>query len=190
VCTAEIYLVRHGETEWNASGRFQGILDSALTRRGISEAQQCGRKIAPMASNFDKFLVSPLGRARQTSKIIRSSASFPPEEVDPRLREVSVGSWNGLTHVDIDACWPGALDGSSAFDWYFRSPDGERYEDAAVRARQWLDDLRGTVLAITHGLMSRIIRGRYLGLEEQDALQLPVTQGVIWRLSNGEVTAI
>lgn len=182
---AEIYLVRHGETEWNASGRFQGRLDSPLTPRGVAQAENCARRLAPLAETFGAFVVSPLGRARQTSSIIRSVASFPTEQVDGRLSEVSIGSWDGLTHVDIDACWPGLLDGATSFDWYFRSPDGEHYAHAAARARDWLDDLTGRVVAITHGLMSRIIRGTYLGLAEDDALRLPVTQDAIWRLAEG-----
>ena len=187
---AEIYLLRHGETEWNATGRFQGRLDSPLTTRGVAQAEKFAQRLAPWAATFSAFAVSPLGRARQTSSIIRSAGSFPPEQIDERLAEVSIGSWDGLTHVDIDACWPGLLDGATSFDWYFRSPNGENYADAAARARDWLDDLTGKVVAITHGLMSRIIRGTYLGLSKDDTLHLPVTQDAIWYLAEGSSTTI
>jgi probable phosphoglycerate mutase len=186
----EVYLVRHGQTEWNASGRFQGKLDSPLTARGISQAEAAGRKVASFEHVIDAVLVSPPGRARQTSAIIRSMSNLPPEQVDERLREVSIGSWDGLTQTDIDACWPGLLDGATSFDWYFRSPDGERYEDAAGRAEEWLAHSGATVLAITHGLMSRIIRGAYLGLSKAEALELAVDQGAIWRLADGSITTL
>jgi probable phosphoglycerate mutase len=187
---AEVYLIRHGQTEWNAGGRFQGKLDSPLTVRGIEQAQTAGRKLASLAHTIDAVFVSPLGRARQTSAIIRSMSSLPPEQVDERLREVSIGSWDGLTQMDIEACGPGLLDGATNFDWYFRSPDGERYGDAIGRAQEWLGDAKGTVLAITHGLMSRIIRGAYLGLPQAEALQLTVDQDSIWCLTDRSITTL
>lgn len=103
---------------------------------------------------------------------------------------MSIGSWDGLTRADIDAGWPGLLDGSSRFDWYFRSPDGERYKAATARVRDWLGEVEGTVVAISHGLVGRVVRGVYLGLPTDQALGLPVHQDVIWRLADGEVVAI
>lgn len=85
-----------------------------------------------------------------------------------------MSSWDGLTHIDIEAQWPGLLDGSTPFDWYFRSPDGESYEAVVERATDWLSELQGNVIAISHGLVGRIIRGTYLGLSKDDALGLPV----------------
>ena len=187
---SEVYLVRHGQTEWNAAWRFQGRLDSPLTQQGRAEAATCGRILAPMAGSFDAVAVSPLGRALETSEIILSMATFPRPQVDARLCEVSLGSWDGLTHVDIDACWPGRMDGATSFDWYFRSPDGESYEAAYARARGWLREATGTVLAITHGLMSRILRGAYLGVSEADALRFPVAQGTVWHLAEGTITTL
>jgi len=95
-----------------------------------------------------------------------------------------------LTHIDIDAQWPGLLDGSSPFDWFFRSPDGEIYDAAFQRAESWLDERRGVTVAVSHGLTSRIIRGAYGGLSETEALSLPVPQDVIWKLSSGRIEPI
>jgi len=184
---AEIYLLRQGETEWNAEERFQGHLDSPLTSRGIAQAQAAARRLTAVAHTVDAMFSSPLGRARQTADILRSLATYPPVKWDGRLQEVSVGSWDGLTHIDIDACWPGLLDGASSFDWFFRSPDGESYNAAAERVLDWLADLSGTVIAVSHGLLSRIIRGVYLDLPQAQALQLPVPQDVIWHLRSGRI---
>ena len=186
----EIYLVRHGETEWNAAGRFQGQLDSCLTEKGIAQAEQCGRRLAAVAADIDVLMASPLGRVRQTTAIIRSFCNLPEARWDPLIAEVSVGSWDGLTHVDIDAQWPGRLDGATPFDWFFRSPDGESYDSASARARQWLDCLEGVVLAISHGLIGRLIRGAYLNLNREESLGLPVPQDVIWHLTQGRVEPI
>ncbi|AOH85685.1 phosphoglycerate mutase [Sphingomonas panacis] len=188
--TAQIYLLRHGETEWNTAGRFQGRLDSALTSKGIAQAEAAARRLAHVAPTIDAMFSSPLGRARQTADILCSLATYPPVQWDDRLQEVSVGSWDGLTHFDIDACWPGLLDGTSPFDWFFRSPDGESYDAAVERVRDWLAGLVGTVIAVSHGLLGRIIRGVHLGLPKAQALQLPVPQDVIWHLHSGKIDAL
>lgn len=186
----EIYLIRHGETEWNASGRFQGQLDSPLTQTGIVQAKACGQKLAQIGKEFDAFHASPLGRTRQTAAIIAGCGQFPETRFDERLAEVSLGSWDGLVHIDIDEQWPGLLDGSNPFDWFFRSPDGENYEAAVKRASEWLLEVRGIVVVVSHGLIGRIIRGAYLGISKHDALRLPVPQDVIWRLADGRIEAI
>ena len=186
----EIYLIRHGETEWNAVGRFQGKLDSTLTNAGITQAKDCGERLSALGIKFDTLIASPLGRTRQTASIVASCGRFPEAQYDDRLAEVSVGSWDGLTQIDIDAQWPGRLDGPTPFDWFFRSPDGESYEAAFERATEWLGDAQGKVVAISHGLIGRILRGAYLGLPKRDALSLPVPQDVIWRLAKGQMEAI
>jgi probable phosphoglycerate mutase len=183
----EIYLIRHGETEWNAQGRFQGKLDSALTDTGARQAEAIGKRLAGLDLSFDVFVTSPLGRTRQTAQIIAGCVHLPAVQCDDRLAEVSLGSWDGLTHIDIDARWPGLLDGSTPFDWFFRSPDGEGYDAVVQRAERWLDDQQGATVAVSHGLISRIIRGAYSGLSKADALGLPVPQDVIWRLSSGRI---
>lgn len=186
----EIYLIRHGETEWNAAGRFQGKLDSPLTDAGARQARACGERLAALGIEFDTLIASPLGRTRQTVSIVASCGRFPDAQYDERLAEVSVGAWDGLTHIDIDAQWPGRLDGSTPFDWFFRSPDGESYDAAFARVAEWLGDTRGCVVAVSHGLTGRILRGAYLGLPKNEALCLPVPQDVIWRLAKGRIEAI
>ncbi len=186
----ETYLIRHGETEWNVQGRFQGKLDSALTDAGVKQAEAIGRRLTGLDLSFDAFVSSPLGRTRQTAAIIAESTNLPAAKGDDRLAEVSLGSWDGLTHIDIDAQWPGVLDGSTPFDWFFRSPDGESYDAACRRAECWLREREGVTLAVSHGLLSRVIRGVYSGLSKTEALSLPVPQDVIWRLSNGRIESI
>lgn len=186
----DIYLIRHGETEWNAQGRFQGRLDSVLTNTGVKQAEAIGSRLAGLELSFDAFITSPLGRTRQTAAIIAGLARLPAVQCDDRLAEVSLGSWDGLTDIDIDAQWPGLLDGSTQFDWFFRSPDGESYDAVFQRAECWLRERQGVTVAVSHGLISRLIRGAYSGLPKTEALSLPVPQDVIWRLSNGRIEPI
>ncbi len=185
-----IFLVRHGETEWNATGRYQGHLDSPLTPRGMAQAEALGQCLAAIPEIIDTVFVSPLGRARETVEIIARNGLLPQAQSDQRLMEVTTGTWDGLTQEDIDAQWPDALDGATPFDWYFRSPDGESYDAARVRALSWLNDVRGTVIAVSHGLIGRIIRGAYLNLPKEHGLSLPVPQDVVWKLAGGEVVAL
>ena len=95
-----------------------------------------------------------------------------------------------LADIDIDAQWPGLLDDSTQFDWFFRSPDGESYDAVFQRAECWSRERQGVTVAVSHGLISRLIRGAYSGLPKTEALSLPVPQDVIWRLSNGRIEPI
>lgn len=190
MAVSEVFLLRHGETHWNMSGRFQGSLDSPLTEKGINQAASCGRRLATLVEKVDAFHASPLGRAAQTTSIIRSFRDYPETCWEPRLAEVSLGSWDGLTDIDIDALSPGSLDGATPFDWYFRSPDGESYDAAMERVKAWLNDLDGVTVAVSHGLVGRLIRGAYLGLPKDAALSLPVPQDVIWHLKNKAIEAV
>lgn len=190
MAVSEVFLLRHGETHWNMSGRFQGGLDSPLSEKGIEQAASCGRRLATLAGKVDAFHASPLGRTVQTTSIIRSFRDYPETYWEPRLAEVSLGSWDGLTDIDIDALSPGSLDGSTPFDWYFRSPDGESYDAAMARIEAWLSDLNGVTVAVSHGLVGRLVRGAYLGLSKEAALGLPVPQDVIWHLKNKTVEAM
>ena len=172
---------------WNLAGRYQGACDSPLSESGIEQAVQCGRILAESCDGVDKWLASPLGRARQTSDLMRSFGSYPPCECDPRLAEVSANAWDGLTLDEIAEDWPGLLDGAGQFDWYFRSPDGESYDAALARVISWLSEQSGTVVAISHGLIGRLIRGAYLRLSKDEALCLPVPQDGIWSMHNGTI---
>ncbi len=187
---AEVYLLRHGETEWNAQGRYQGKLDSPLTRRGREQAQDIGRLLSAILTGRNVALhISPLGRTRETAEIICNFIDAPLV-IEPRIQEVSIGSWDGLTRIDIDAGWPGRLNGCNAYDWFFRAPDGESYEEALARVSSWLTVLKGVTVAVSHGLASRIIRGAYLGLTREQTLSLPVPQDIIWHLAEHRVEAL
>src|SRR5260370_23508272 len=166
------YLLRRGETAGNVAGRYQGRKDSVLTRRGQEQAAALGSILATMANSLGlplRAYVSPLGRAQETAAIVRRHV--PIDYIDePRLSEVTIGSWDGMSRFEIVTEYPGALDGSDAFDCFFRSPDGESFEAVLRRASDWLSEARTPAAAITHGLTGRIVRGVYLGMSRREML--------------------
>jgi probable phosphoglycerate mutase len=190
--TPEIFLVRHGETVWNVEGRFQGALDSPLTVTGIAQVEAIGRRLAELLADAPPVAmrVSPLGRTRQTAALLGGFHTYSETSFDPRLREVTLGEWEGLTLEEMDAGWPTRFDGTTQGDWYFSAPGGETYDAAAARAGEWLAEREGSMVAVSHGLFSRLIRGAYLGLPRKEALSLPVPQDVIWHLRDGTIEAI
>lgn len=179
-----IYLLRHGETAWNVAGRYQGRKDSVLTRRGQEQAAALGRVLATMANSPNlplRAYVSPLGRAQETAAIVRRHVPLDCIN-EPRLSEVTIGSWDGMSRFEIVTEYPGVLDGSDAFDWFFRSPDGETFEAVVRRVSDWLSEVRTPAAAITHGLTGRIVRGVYLGMSRREMLELPVPQEGLYEL--------
>jgi len=195
VTSSAIFLVRHGETEWNRVRRYQGWGDSPLTDQGRAQAGAIGHLFCtlPEARSAD-LLASPLGRARHTAEIIceclgRSS----PVRFDERLRELSFGSWDGFARADIAALMPGAFDDERRDEWYFATPDGETYEVFAGRVGAWLAEAKAAdrpLIVVAHGVVTRILRGLYAGLPRAAAMRLPVPQDRIFRLADGAIEEI
>ena len=148
---ARLLLVRHGESTWNREGRWQGRADPPLSAEGERQA----RDAAPAAAGVRAIWSSDLARARRTAELLA-----PPGvavRLDDRLRERDVGSWAGLTRVEIDARYPGWIASGR------RPPDWE--DDDALRARCWpaLRAVAATLatatpsLVVTHGGLIRAV---------------------------------
>ena len=189
-----IYLVRHGQTLFNAQGRLQERLDSPLTDLGRRQAVAVGSCLrAMLASPADTRLESsPLGRARDTAEIIRATLAGGVVACDARLREISLGSWDGLTPAEIEVRWPGLWRSTVRESWAETCPDGEPYDAAVARLAAWLSSAigGGPRIVVSHGGAISILRGLHLGLSRAETLSLAVPHGVIFALSPGAVTAI
>lgn len=188
-----ILLVRHGQTEWNLVGRYQGWGDSPLTPLGIAQAEAVGRHLRRLADAAEAPIVSsPIGRARMTAELIRAQLGRDdPIALDDRLREVSIGSWEELTRPEIADRAPGIFAGDGRWEWYFRAPGGESYDEFAGRVGAWLADAAGQrLIVVAHGIVTRVLRGLYGGLPRHIALRLPVPQDCIFRLAQGAVEEI
>ena len=191
-----IYLVRHGETTWNCVGRQQGHNDSPLTELGIEQARAAGRVLQRAIPDIHNVCIetSPLGRARQTALIVGEILGLDPNAilVAPLLIEHHLGNWQGLTHAEIDARYPGALQAREERKWDYVVPGGESYALVAVRARQWLGSKRHApiTIAVTHAIISRTLQGAYGGFTPSETVARSHRQDRIYRLHAGRVEEI
>ena len=157
--TTTLLLVRHGQSTWNAAGRWQGHADPPLSRLGEEQARQAGSRLASNG-RVDAVVTSDLRRAHQTARLVAGALGLDPV-VDARVRERDAGEWTGLTRDDIERDWPGYLADH-------RRPPGFE-DDATLLARVLpaLVDLaarheHGRVLVVTHGGVVRTVE-RHLG---------------------------
>lgn len=159
-----LVLWRHGETDYNATGRWQGHLDSALTETGWNQA----RFAVPVLTKFAPELVvaSDLRRATNTATVFTDAVGIPLR-IDERLRETHLGKWQGLTNAEVEEEWPGMIDLWRA-DPTIAPPDGETRIEVADRAAEVVDDVdrefEGTVMLCAHGGLISALTGRLLNL--------------------------
>lgn len=136
------YLARHGQTEWNTTGRRQGRLDSPLTPHGTAQAHRNAQLLTN--EGIDAIFSSPLGRARRTATIIGTHLDLTIRVLDD-LAEIDHGLWSGLTAAEIDVRWPGQRGVRERDKYAFRFPEGESYADGAARAERVSGRSRGPV---------------------------------------------
>jgi broad specificity phosphatase PhoE len=157
-----LLILRHGESEWNAAGRWQGTEDPSLSERGIRQAVAA----AEVLGTFDAVWASTLQRASLTADIIAEHLGIGPVTLDARLVEVGYGPWQGLTRDEIEAGWPGYLEQA-------RRPEGAEPFDAVVdRVTAAVGEIAratpgGEVLVVAHGGILRLLR-RSLGAGGHD----------------------
>jgi broad specificity phosphatase PhoE len=191
-----IYLIRHGETEFNVARRFQGGLDSPLTTRGAAQARAMGKTLRNLIDPQNVALFSsPRGRALQTAGYIAEEAGIASAPIiDDGLAEISLGSWDGKTGAEVDRETNGGWSKLASNSWHFQTPDGERYEGFEARlaaALQRVADHTAAVrVVVSHGVASRVLRKLHASLPQEEAFNLTVPQGVIYRLDPGAIVEI
>ena len=171
--TQELWLVRHGATEWSGNGRHTSTTDLPLLPEGEADATGLAPRLAEV--NFDQVLTSPLGRARKTAAL----AGFSDAEVDEDLVEWRYGDYEGLTTEQIRERVP---------DWTVWTrpcPGGESAAEVARRLDRVVARARevpGRTLAFAHGHCLRVLAARWLGL--------PPTEGRLLRLDTATLSAL
>ncbi len=158
--TTRILVLRHGQSEWNALGKWQGQADPPLTDAGREQAYRA----AELLGQFDLIATSDLQRAHETAAIISNTLGIGPVIVDERLRETHVGEWEGLTHDDIERDYPGFLAAHK------RPPSFETEESLITRFTAAISDIAlqcqgGEALCVAHAGVIRVMR-RALGVPD------------------------
>jgi len=185
-----IVFIRHGETDWNAEGRFQGQRDIPLNRRGREQAKRNGHVLAermPESAGFD-FVASPLERTRQTMEIVRGAMGLDPSgyRLEPRLKEITFGRWEGYTAAELGQRWPDSIAARDVDKWGFQPPEGESYAMLSNRIRDWLATVAGDTVVVSHGGVCRVLRGILQNLDPSLTPNLDVPQDRVLVLDGGQ----
>jgi broad specificity phosphatase PhoE len=190
-----IYYIRHGETAWNAEGRFQGSQDIPLNDLGRTQAVVAGSILADLiardghALSSLPFVASPLSRARLTMELVRETLKLPPDgyALDDRLREIGYGQWEGLTLPEMELHDAATFASRNVDKWGIAAPSGESYASVTLRMREWFDSLSADTVAVAHGGTMRalmVAQGIATPLEAADT---PIGQGVVYVFSDGRM---
>ena len=183
-----ILLTRHGETEFNVQRRAQGLADSPLTPLGLRQVHAMAGLLADLVARETgswRIVSSPLGRAVATARIFGERLGLP-FELDERLREHSMGEFDGL---HVDEFLPRFRAEVPPAERSFHTPGGESYEALTARIGDVLAGItpRDRVILVGHGASGRILRGLYGGLAKAQMLALEIPQDAVFRLQNGQI---
>ncbi|MFC4127546.1 histidine phosphatase family protein [Nocardia rhizosphaerae] len=150
-----LILLRHGQTEWNAADRMQGQIDTDLTDLGRQQAKEAAREL--VSRNAIAVHASDLRRAKETAQALGDMSDLPVV-TDTRLRETHLGDWEGLTHLEVDADYPGARV-QWRLDATYRPPGGESKLEVGARSLPVVRELYNerqdwpgrTIILVAHG---------------------------------------
>jgi broad specificity phosphatase PhoE len=188
-----VYLVRHGQTDWNAEHRLQGQADVDLNEVGRRQAARNGLKLGELIADpacFD-FVASPMRRTRETMELVRKAMGLPrlAYRTDPRLVEVHFGDWQGHTLAELDLKNPGTTAARDLDKWNF-VPPGEGAESYAMlhrRVAPWFDELTRPTVCVTHGGIFRVLF-RIAGRKPiKEAAALDIAQDRVLCFENGKL---
>jgi probable phosphoglycerate mutase len=169
----DVWVVRHGETEWSRDGRHTGATDIPLTDEGEAAARELAPRLA--GETFALVLTSPRERARRTAEL----AGFPDAEIDEDLVEWAYGDYEGITTEEIRETVPNWT------VWTHPSPGGETADEVSARLDRVVArclESSGDVLLVGHGHALRALAARWL--------RLPVVDGRLLKLDTGTVSVL
>jgi broad specificity phosphatase PhoE len=181
-----LIFVRHGQTLYNSENRLQGQRDVPLDGVGREQARAVGRYLgAAMRQDIARieanggFWASPLARARETMELARGEMGLPPQpyHVDPRLKELTFGAWEGLTWSEVWIEDPTAAKAREDDKWSFAPPGGESYAMLTERLKPWLAERTGETLLVAHGGVARAFFVLLASMPVVQAASAPIWQG-------------
>ncbi|MBP4040648.1 histidine phosphatase family protein [Aeromonas sp. SrichE-2G] len=189
-----LYLLRHGQTRYNAELRLQGRCNSELTPRGEAQALAMGNRLSELLADPASWTLyaSPLGRARQTAELVCHQLGLEEDRIvwDERLVELGMGEWESRRVPELLAAHP-ELDLEEP-DWYLQAPGGESFQSIQRRAQAWLQDVRiaEQAIVVSHGLFGAMLRGAYADLDYTTTWLQELPQDAFFKLSGGRIERI
>jgi probable phosphoglycerate mutase len=181
-------LVRHGETDWNRQGKFQGQIDVPLNETGKQQSQKAGEFLASV--QIDSAITSPMLRPKETAELILRDRPHIQLQLQPDFSEISHGLWEGKLEAEIDRMYPGELERWRTTPELVQMPEGENLQQVWDRAIAAWENMvqqlstNGTknYLVVAHDATNKVILCHLLGLKPAD----------FWKIKqgNGGVTAI
>ncbi|ANB96822.1 histidine phosphatase family protein [Vibrio parahaemolyticus] len=190
--TRRIFVLRHGETEFNADKKLQGHCNSSLTSKGSDQARRVGTTLKQYVENRPfRVYSSTLGRALQTSQIVCEELNYSYENLnkEPRLKEFSLGEWEQRTIPSLEQEIPNLL---AQNDWYLQAPNCETYESVRERLSSWLSDVAHDedIVVVSHGLTGIVLRGLLLGMDYTQVWQQDLPQDAFFIIEDCRITRV
>ncbi len=189
-----IYVVRHGQTDYNAEMRFQGRMDIPLNEHGVGQARGNGQTlkelIGDQADAFD-FVASPLGRTRQTMELIRTEMGLDTSDyrLDDRLIEISFGDWEGSSINELENKFPELYAQREKDKWNFTPPGNptENYDMVSKRIAPYLQSIDKPTVCVCHGGVIRTMFHIINGGDQRAAAAAPIPQDRLVKIENNQI---
>jgi broad specificity phosphatase PhoE len=171
----DLWLVRHGQTDWNLTGRWQGQASDAPGLNDTGHAQVLTIYEQLKGIKFSAIYSSDLLRARQTAELIAELLGLPVI-LEPRLREINLGVWEGMPSNLIEAKYPKELAARARNSFYERAPNGESPREVADRVLMAINEIANkhpdeSVLIVAHGISLAVIICHSEGFPMEDVYQ-------------------
>jgi probable phosphoglycerate mutase len=180
--------VRHGETDWNVEGRLQGQTDIPLNALGRYQSEDVARRLTKLLDDpaNSRWVVSPLGRTRETAEIARRTLGLDPMsyETDDRLKEITFGIWEGFTWAELRQKDPMIGVTREKQKWDFVPPKGESYAMLADRLSPWLETLNQETVVVSHGGVARALMAIIADVPPHEAPRHEIHQGRVLVFEN------
>lgn len=178
-----LLLVRHGESEWNRIGRYQGQLDAPLSELGLRQADALAKRLAP--EKLDAIYSSPLQRARRTADAIAAHHPTIPFEEDAALLEIHHGDWQGLYATEVREQYGEPLEEWRTYPTRCQMPNGESFSNILKRTLNFRERMcrehsgDATIVVSTHDVVVKILIADALGMHMDRINRLWITNASI-----------
>ncbi|WP_169054106.1 histidine phosphatase family protein [Nitratireductor sp. XY-223] len=194
----DLYFLRHGQTDWNLQGRFQGASDIPLNETGLAQAQAVSLKLARYAAEKGQdpqqfaLLSSPLLRARQTAATVARQLHIGEAGLEfvPVLREVSYGVWEGMTSLEVKERYPEERRTRKTDRWRFCPEGGESHASRIPELEAFLADQKAPAVVVSHTGVIRVCLYLLGCLDRDSALAEPISQDKIYVFSKGSLALV